>query len=138
MSERNETGRCICGAVRFRFDRGAVLSSNHCHCRDCQRATGSAFATFCVVPEAAFEIESGQPKSFTVKADSGGRVTRSFCGDCGSQLYSTVSLMPGFFFVKAGPLEDASWLEPQSDIWVSSAQPWCPPLTGVTHERNPG
>ena len=116
MSERTETGRCICGAVRFRFDRGAVRSSNHCHCRDCQRATGSAFATFCVVPETAFEIESGQPRSFTVKADSGGRVTRSFRGDCGSQLYSTVTVMPGFVFVKAGLLDDASRMKPQADI----------------------
>lgn len=137
MTERAETGSCLCGAVRFRFDRTAILSSNHCHCRDCQRATGSAFATFCVVPEAAFQLERGRPKSFEVEADSGGRVTRSFCGECGSQLYSTVTVMPGFVFVKAGSLDDASWMKPEADIWVSSAQPWSPPLTAVTHEGNP-
>lgn len=135
--EKNERGRCLCGAVGFRFDRGSVVASNHCHCRDCQRATGSAFATFCIVPEAAFALETGQPRSFSVKGESGGDVTRSFCGACGSQLYSTVSVMPGLYFVKAGVLDDASWMEPASAFWGSSAQPWSPPLTDVVHARNP-
>jgi hypothetical protein len=74
--------------------------ANHCHCRDCQRCTGSGFATFVVVPEAAFEL-SGEPRGFTVTGESGGSVTRSFCPSCGSQLYSQVTIMPGFFFVKA-------------------------------------
>lgn len=133
----NESGGCLCGAVRFHFDRGAVLGASHCHCRDCQRATGSAFATFCVVPEAAFTLERGQPRAYSVKGESGGDVNRSFCAECGSQLYSTVAVMPGFFFVKAGVLDDASWVEPTSAYWGSSAQPWAGPLTDVVHERNP-
>jgi len=137
-SGSDEQGRCLCGRVRFHFDRGAVLGANHCHCRDCQRATGSAFATFCVVPEAAFHLEQGEPRSFTVKGESGGDVTRLFCGECGSQLYSQVTVMPGFFFVKAGALDDASWMQPASSFWGSSAQPWLPQLTEVVHERNPG
>jgi hypothetical protein len=137
-SEQIEQGACTCGAIRFHFDRSAVVGSNHCHCRDCQRSTGSAFATFCMVPEAAFELEQGTPRSYSVDGESGKGVTRSFCGDCGSQLYSTVGVMPGFLFVKAGVLDDASWMEPASDFWASSAQPWVKPLTGVVHERNPG
>ncbi len=136
--EQSVQGGCLCGAVRFHFDRAAVVGSNHCHCRDCQRATGSAFATFCMVPDAAFELERGQPRGFTVKGESGGDVTRSFCGDCGSQLYSNVAVMPGFMFVKSGALDDASWMEPASDFWGSSAQPWCSPLTQTVHPRNPG
>lgn len=136
--DQREEGGCLCGAVRFHFDRAAVVGSNHCHCRDCQRATGSAFATFCMVPDAAFELERGQPRGFTVKGESGGDVTRSFCGDCGSQLYSNVAVMPGFMFVKSGALDDASWMEPASDFWGSSAQPWCSPLTQTVHPRNPG
>ncbi len=138
MSEKNEKGGCLCGSVRFRFDRAAVVGASHCHCRDCQRATGSAFATFCFVPEAAFELERGEPRSFAVKGESGGDVSRAFCGDCGSQLYSTVAVMPGMYFVKAGALDDAAWMEPSQDFWVSSAQPWLKPLTDVVHERNPG
>jgi len=134
----SEHGGCLCGAVGFSFDRAAVVGSNHCHCRDCQRATGSAFATFCMVPESAFALEKGAPRSFSVVGTSGGKVTRSFCGDCGSQLYSNVAVMPGFYFVKAGVLDDASWMEPASDFWVSTAQPWSGPLTAVVHDANPG
>ena len=138
MSEnKNQEGGCLCGAVRFRLDQGGVLGSSHCHCRDCQRATGSAFATFCIVPGPAFELEKGDPGSFSVQGDSGGSVTRFFCRDCGSQLYSTVSMMPGAYFVKSGSLEDASWMEPASAFWSSTAQPWAPPLTEVVHARNP-
>jgi len=139
MSDSNrEQGGCLCGDVRFELDRAAVIGANHCHCRDCQRATGSGFATFCMVPEAAFAVRQGQPRSFSVKGASGGDVKRFFCGECGSPLYSTVTVMPGFAFVKAGVLDDASWVQPGSDFWGSSAQPWSPPLTDVVHEGNPG
>lgn len=132
------TGGCTCGAIRFAVDRAGVVSAHHCHCADCRRATGSGFATFCAVPAAAFAIEAGTPKSWQVKGTSGGSVKRSFCGDCGSQLYSEVSIMPGFYFVKAGVLDDASWVEPVSSFWGSSAQPWARPNPAIpVHDRNP-
>lgn len=138
MAEDIATGGCSCGAVRFSFPRTAVLSAAHCHCRDCQRATGSAFATFCFVPEAAFMIE-GEPKGYTVHGESGQGVVRSFCPTCGSQLFSQVEVMPGVYFVKAGVLDDASWVEPASSYWASSAQPWCTPNPDIpAHDKNPG
>jgi len=140
MSEKVELGGCACGAIRFAFDRGAVAGQAHCHCRDCQRATGSAFATFCFVPGTAFELTSGEPKCHDVTGQSGGRLRRYFCQDCGSQLYSQVDVMPGVFFVKSGALDDASWFAPNAAFWCSSAQPWSPPMPdSVTrHEQNPG
>lgn len=139
MPEDRVEGGCLCGAIRFQFPRSAVISAHHCHCADCRRSTGSGFATFCVVPETAFESESPQPRSFSVKGESGGEVTRLFCGDCGSQLYSRVTVMPGFFFVKAGTLDDSSWVETVSSFWGASAQPWAPADTSKTvHEGNPG
>jgi hypothetical protein len=90
------------------------------------------------VPAAAFERTAGRPKSWQVTGESGDRVTRSFCGDCGSQLYGEVSIMPGFYFVKAGVLDDASWIEPVSSFWGSSAQPWARPDPAIPlHDRNP-
>ncbi len=139
MSEQSEvTGGCACGDVRFRFDRSASPSAHHCHCRDCQRATGSAFATFCIVPGPAFELE-GEPKTWRVAGESGGGVERSFCGTCGSQLFSQVEVMPGVYFVKTGAMDDASWVDPASSFWSVSAQPWCPVNPDIpSHERNPG
>lgn len=139
MADSIERGGCLCGAVRYTLDRAAVAGASHCHCRDCQRCTGSGFATFVFAPQGSFTLESGKPASFAVKGESGGDVERFFCRDCGSQLYSEVSVMPGFRFVKAGSLDDASWVEPTSSYWGISAQPWAKPLAGLTlHDRNPG
>jgi hypothetical protein len=138
-SDSWESGGCLCGAVGYAIDRSGVVGQAHCHCRDCQRATGSAFATFCFVPDASFRSESGEAAGFTRKGESGRGVTRFFCRECGSQLYSEIEMMPGVRFVKSGSLDDASWLEPSAAFWCGSAQPWAPIPEGITrHEANPG
>ena len=60
----------------------------------------------------------------TVGEDSGQEVRRRFCPKCGSPITSTAELMPDVTFVKAGTLDDTSWLEPQMEVWGKSAQPW--------------
>jgi hypothetical protein len=125
------SGGCLCGAIRFEIDRAGVVSASHCHCTDCQKSTGSAFASFAIVGEAALSATGGEPRGFRVEGKSGKGVTRYFCPECGSPLWSEVELMPGFRFVKAGSLDDASWLEPASVFWGDSAQPWAPPIEGI-------
>ena len=130
---------CLCGNVRYSIDRNGIAGQAHCHCAECQRATGSACATFCFVPEAAFRADAGDAKGYTVKGESGGDVTRFFCADCGAQLYSEVGVMPGLRFVKAGSLDDASWMQPTDAYWCDSAQPWAARPAGlVEHATNPG
>lgn len=134
-----DEGGCLCGAVRYAADRSAVVTANHCHCRDCQRSTGGGFVTFFALPEAAFELAQGDLGDYTVTGASGGTVTRSFCRACGTAMFSRVSAMSGFYFVKAGTLDDPSWVEPVSSYWGSSAQPWAPPAAGLpVHDHNPG
>ena len=131
-------GGCLCGAIRFEIDRSGVVSASHCHCADCQRSTGSAFATFAVVPDTAFRPIEGEARGFRVTGDSGKGVTRFFCPDCGSPLWSEVEVMPGFRFVKAGALDEAAWLVPVSSYWGDSAQPWAQPAQGIpVHPQNP-
>lgn len=86
--------------------------------------TGAHMATVAGVPSDAFSVERGEAKVFITKGDSGGNVYRSFCAECGSTLFSTADAMPGLYFLEAGGLDDASWLEPTSHIYTSSAQPW--------------
>lgn len=130
-------GGCLCGAVTYRaeIERVAAMS---CYCKDCQRATGSACATFVMVPRSDF-AEEGAPKSFTKKGDSGRDVTRYFCADCGSQLYSEVETMPGAVFVKVGTLADADELAPRTHIWTASRPAWVELPEGVAcFDKNPG
>lgn len=117
-------GRCACGAVTFTADTDEVVLSAHCHCRDCQKATGSAFATVVGLPESALSVEGEQAlRSWTV-AGMSGEVTRAFCATCGTPMFSASTGGPGIRFVKAGAFDDASWLEPAIECWTSREQPW--------------
>ena len=116
-------GGCACGAVRYQCSAEPFASFN-CHCRDCQRETGSAYAAIVAVPSAAFVVTKGRPKLFGVKADSGATTNRAFCGECGSGLYGLPERAPHMITIRVGSLDDPSGFHPSSDIYTSRAQPW--------------
>jgi hypothetical protein len=71
-----------------------------------------------------FELLSGPPKEWRRRADSGNEVSCYFCPVCGSRIYHGSSQKPDYWHLKAGTLDDTSWLEPVAQAWTSSAQPW--------------
>ena len=117
------SGGCACGAVRYECSAEPVLSGN-CHCRDCQRASGSAYESFLFVPAAGVRLLSGEPRYYTVKGDRGYSVSRGFCGECGSPVLGKMAKRPELVAVFAASLDDPSWHRPIIDTWTSSAQPW--------------
>lgn len=119
------TGGCLCGKIRYSFPRESTISAHHCHCTDCQKCTGSGKATILFVPEEALDI-GDEFKTFTVTGTDGSHVTRGFCPDCGSPIISYVKELPGMKFIKAGSLDDSSWVTITSSYWDTSAQPWSP------------
>jgi len=94
----------MCGAVRYESSADAVMQAN-CYCRDCQRSTGGAFAPVVLVPKEAFKLTKGQLKHYEVSADSGNKVSRGFCADCGSPIVSLLAGLP-FTAIKVGSLDD--------------------------------
>ena len=132
------SGGCRCGAIRYTCSAEPVMVAN-CHCRDCQYASGGGASTVALVPRPAIEIEVGEVSRFSVVAENGKQVTRQFCGVCGSPLFSELESMPQLFVVKAGSLDDPSWLVPGAHIWTRSAQPWSLADDGLPRfETNPG
>ncbi len=130
-------GSCLCGDISYDYDEQAAGASVHCHCRDCQRVTGSGKATVVLFPESAVTI-SGDYKRFSNIGSDGSHVNRGFCPNCGSQMFTFVDEIPGNVFIKAGTMDDSTWLEVAMNCWESTANPWSPPnsaLPGV--ERNP-
>ncbi|MGE0826905.1 MAG: GFA family protein [Candidatus Binatia bacterium] len=117
------TGGCACGAVRYQCDAEPLLAFN-CHCRDCQRASGTAFAAILRIPTAGFTVTKGEPKFYTVTGNSGNTVSRGFCPACGSPLFSRLSGMSDVVGVRVGSLDDPSHYRAAMDIFVASAQPW--------------
>jgi len=116
-------GGCACGAIRYECE-GEPLFSLNCHCRDCQRETGSAFAPILAVLRATFTLTQGSPTYFELTADSGQTTKRAFCSDCGSRLFGEPSSRPDIVTIRAGSLDDPSAFRPNQDIFTASAQPW--------------
>jgi hypothetical protein len=121
------TGGCQCGALRYEI-LGAPILTYTCHCTDCQRLTSSAFSIGVVVPDSAFRLTAGEPRLVQRTADSGRVGTRWLCPECGSWICG--SPRPGTAsaelhrLVRAGTLDDTSWLRPSTHFWTRSKQPW--------------
>jgi len=125
MSEDKKTGSCLCGEVSYSFNESSVISAHHCHCKDCQKSTGSGKATIIMIPENALQM-NGEIKIYTVTGTDGSHVSRGFCVSCGSPLISYIEEMQGIRLIKAGSLDDSSWLKIDSNFWSSTARVWSP------------
>lgn len=116
------SGGCACGAIRYVCSRPPVAMLN-CHCLDCQRSSGAPFASGFIVADSDMEI-TGTPKTYAVRAASGGIATRSFCAECGSPLFAQGDRHPSVMSVRFATLDDTSGFLPMLDIWTASAQSW--------------
>src|SRR5258706_4502579 len=100
-------GGCLWGAIRYE-SAGDRVFSLHCHCRDCQRSSGTAYIAAMRVPASGFRIVQGMPKRYVSTSDAGNEITRAFCGDCGSPLYVQVGTRPDIVRLRVGTLDDPS------------------------------
>ena len=119
----NVDGGCLCGAVRYKFS-GDIRKHVICHCRDCQRASGSAFHVGIVVTPKDFEITRGELRVHRIIGDSGRWMDRSFCPICGSGVLHKLEQGPDYVVIKAGTLDDPSLVNPTLEIFVRSKMPW--------------
>lgn len=116
-------GGCLCGAIRYRSDAEPLMTVI-CNCKNCQRQAGTAFSLIVAVPKGTLVMEGAQPAVYNDVGESGQPVLRRFCSKCGSPILSEVAITPQMDWIKAGTLDDTSWLQPQVSIWCDSAQPW--------------
>lgn len=114
------TGGCPCGAVRYAIS-AFPLFLYACHCTDCQRQSGSAFALNMPVATEAFRVVAGTPTGWRRLAPSGATVVSWFCGDCGGRINGERIGRPELTVVRAGTLDDTSWLSPGAHFYTRSA-----------------
>jgi hypothetical protein len=117
------TGGCGCGAIRYEVSAMPLLVYA-CHCTECQRRSGSAFALNMPVATRTFRIVKGAPKAWRNAGASGTATTSWFCGDCGGRIYGERDGRPESMTIRAGTLDDTSWLRPAGHFFMRSAQPW--------------
>ncbi|MDA9340509.1 GFA family protein [Gammaproteobacteria bacterium] len=137
MNSVLQSGGCLCGKIAYEFEQSKVLATHHCHCKDCQKSTGSGKATILVIPNEELKLQ-GDLKFYTVTGSAGSHITRGFCENCGSPVMSFVEENSSIKFIKAGTLEDSSWLTITSNFWSATAQSWSPVDEEVfTFSHNP-
>ena len=130
------TGQCQCGAVRYTVT-GKAITAFVCHCRECQRQSGSAFGMAAWIDDAAVDLERGALQEWTRHTPSGKQMVCRFCAVCGSRLFHQV-LGSRIFSIKPGSLDDPSPFQPVAHIWVSSKQPWVDiPAGQIQFQGNP-
>ena len=117
------TGGCLCGKIRYAISQ-PLENIVACHCTHCQKASGAGVSHNAIVPANSFTFTSGQPKVYADTADSGNKLYRAFCPDCGSPIYSQREKTPEVMVVKVGTLDDSSTMKLVMNIWTRSARPW--------------
>lgn len=116
-------GGCMCGAIRYEIAGEPMLAGN-CHCRDCQKASGGGSAAVAVFPKANAKLLKGEAKYYTVAADSGRKISRGFCPNCGAPVFSKLEMLPDAIVIKASSLDDPGLYKPTMHLYTASAQPW--------------
>jgi len=124
------SGGCLCGAIRYTSEASPALVAV-CHCTHCQRQSGGAFSVNVGVPKGSLRFTSGTTKVFEDRGSSGMPVYRHFCSTCGSPIFSDVVSTPQLDWLKAGTLDDHSWVKPAVNVWCESAQSWVAYPEGV-------
>ncbi len=122
MSEVYEGG-CQCGHCRYRIT-GKSLSLFACHCRECQKQSGSAFGMALWIQHPEIALLSGRLVSWTRETPTGQRMHCEFCPRCGTRLFHRQENRPDMISIKPGTLDDTASLAPVAHIWLDSAQRW--------------
>lgn len=117
-------GRCACGAVRYRL-AGHPFAVHCCHCRDCQRETGSAFVINGLIETPMVEVIAGAPQTIDTPSASGKGQKIVRCPKCEVALWSHYGGMgEKAAFVRVGTLENPDACSPHVHIFTRSKQPW--------------
>jgi hypothetical protein len=115
------TGQCQCAGIRFEF-AGEPTDASFCHCSICRKLSGSAFAAYIEVSTGALCIADVERRLACY--DVTARLTKEFCGTCGTPLFTRHSSFPQFTYVSLGVLDDDRGIVPEYHQFVESKAKW--------------
>jgi len=132
------TGGCLCRKVRYELSVEPQMFGL-CHCKDCQHLSGGEPVAIVIGPRDSFKLIAGKLKAHRRTAASGNVVDRHFCPECGTHIVSRLDAGP-IMAVRVSTLDEPPPLQPQFEIWASTAQAWAHHPQGVASfaENAPG
>lgn len=116
-------GRCACGELAYRL-ASRPMFVHCCHCRDCQRQTGSAFVINALIETKRVEKLSGETRAVPAPTESGRPHEIHRCVSCGTAVWSHYGGVRALSFVRVGTLDEPSDLSPDVHIYTRSKLPW--------------
>ena len=114
-------GQCFCGAVKYKLTAKPMFV-NCCHCTDCQRQTGSAFAINAIIEAKHVKLVKGRPVAVAMKTDSGRPHDIYRCSKCQSALWSDYGRRKVLLFVRSTTLDKP--VAPDVHIFTHSKLAW--------------
>lgn len=113
-------GGCYCGSVRYEIS-GEPINQSICHCRDCQKSSGSASVAWIMLGQNEFSLTSGALKTVTGKEGA----QRLFCANCGTGIaYKNANILPGMIDIQTATLDRPEAYIPEMNIQLTEQIPW--------------
>ena len=116
-------GGCACGDIRYRL-RSAPLFVHCCHCKDCQRQTGTAFALNALIETDRVQVLDGHTGLSRLPTDSGRPHEVARCTNCGTAVWSHYGGLKKLSFIRVGTLDEPATMPPDVHIYTRSKLPW--------------
>ncbi|MCX7148291.1 MAG: GFA family protein [Rhodocyclales bacterium] len=114
-------GSCLCGGIRYQYD-GEIEEVSICHCSQCRKAQGSAFAAVSPIGSAGFKLVAGAELLKEFRATPG--KARVFCANCGSPIYSAKDDLPEVKRLRLGTVDTPFVCDNIYHIFVGSKASW--------------
>lgn len=128
------TASCRCGQLKATVT-GEPVRVSICHCLDCKKRSGSAFAVQARWPVDQFTTV-GESRTWSHRADSGNRISHHFCPDCGSSLhYFIEGKFDGLVAIPLGAFDDPYFVSPKFSVWEGRKSDWVEILGDVEHSH---
>ncbi|MGD2134055.1 MAG: GFA family protein [Maricaulaceae bacterium] len=119
----NHSGSCSCGAVRYELTAEPIIV-HACHCRDCQKQTGGAFAINAVIEASNVKVLQGAPEAVEMTTESGRPHDIYRCPECRVALWSDYGRRRTIYFIRVATLDDPAALPPDVHIYTRSKLPY--------------
>jgi hypothetical protein len=118
------TAACLCGQVRLEVSE-PLLGALYCHCKRCQRRTGTGVSVSALTAPGSFRVAAGEDLVRSWDPGDGGWI-KSFCSECGGQLFTTNADNPEVVAIRMGTLDEDPGIRPGAHQFTTYAPPWSP------------